>query len=360
MNTYQVELGERSYPIHIGPGMLTRGELLAPFVEGRKALIVTNSLVGPLYLETLQDTLDGLGVEHTYITLDDGEAHKTLSAVASIIDALVEQRCARDDILIALGGGVTGDIAGFAAAAYQRGIQWIQIPTTLLAQVDSSVGGKTGVNHTAGKNLIGAFHQPVCVLADLETLLTLDDRNYHAGLAEVIKYGLIVDSAFFAWLEQNLPALMGRNEAALGIAIERSCAIKAAIVGRDEQERGERALLNFGHTFGHAIEASVGYGHWLHGEAVAAGMVMAAAMSVQMGLLTTEAFGRISALISAAGLPLTPPPVGAQTLLGHMQLDKKTQRGQIRLVLLREIGHAFVSADFPSEALQGTLAVADG
>ncbi len=360
MNTYQVELGERSYPIHIGPGLLARAELLAPFVQDRKVLVVTNSLVGPLYLEALQGSLDTLGVSDGHVTLDDGEAHKTLPAVATIIDALVQQRCARDDVLIALGGGVTGDIAGFAAAAYQRGIQWIQIPTTLLAQVDSSVGGKTGVNHAAGKNLIGAFHQPVCVLADLETLLTLDDRNYHAGIAEIIKYGLIVDSGFFVWLEQNLPALMSRNEAALSIAIERSCAIKAQIVARDEKELGERALLNFGHTFGHAIEASLGYGRWLHGEAVAAGMVMAAAMSVQMGLLATEDFQRISALINAAGLPVTPPPAGAQVLFEHMQLDKKTQRGQIRLVLLRQIGQAFVTADFPSEVLQGTLAIADG
>ncbi len=356
MNTYQVELGERSYPIHIGPGMLTRGELLAPFVEGRKALIVTNSLVGPLYLETLQDTLDGLGVEHTYITLDDGEAHKTLSAVASIIDALVEQRCARDDILIALGGGVTGDIAGFAAAAYQRGIQWIQIPTTLLAQVDSSVGGKTGVNHPLGKNMIGAFHQPVAVIADTDTLSTLPEREFLAGLGEVIKYGIIRDKEFYSWLEDNIELIMQRDNDALEYCIERSCINKAEVVAEDERESGIRAILNLGHTFGHAIETALNYKEWLHGEAVGCGMLMAADLSRRLGLLEEGKVNSIRSILERANLPTSiHENVKAAQMFENMKVDKKSRDGVLYLILLNDIGEAIITSDYTEEALKETI-----
>ncbi|MEM9058514.1 MAG: 3-dehydroquinate synthase [Pseudomonadota bacterium] len=359
MNTLNVDLGDRSYPIHIGSGLIARPELLAPFTADRQVFVVTNSLVGPLYLEPALQTLRETGATVQAVTIEDGEAYKSLNTLAQVLDALVAERYSRDAILLALGGGVTGDLAGFAAACYQRGIDWIQVPTTLLAQVDSSVGGKTAVNHPAGKNLIGAFHQPVAVITDLDTLITLDERHYRAGLAEVIKYGLITDGAFFTWLEQNMEALLARNETALGIAIERSCAIKAQVVAEDETERGRRALLNLGHTFGHAIERAQGYGGWLHGEAVAAGMVMAATMSQKMGLIDNDALGRATRLIEAAGLPTAPPPAGGDTLLEHMQLDKKNRAGRIRLILLRAIGDAFVTGEFDDDALHATLATAD-
>ncbi len=361
MRTLQVDLGSRSYPIHIGADLLAgSGALLGPLVEGRQALIVTNDVVAPLYADRLRAGLLDSCSRLEGLVLRDGEAHKTLDTMALILDALVEQRMGRDGCLIALGGGVTGDVAGFAAACYQRGISFIQVPTTLLAQVDSSVGGKTGVNHPAGKNLIGAFHQPSAVLTDLDTLHTLDERQYRAGLAEVVKYGLIIDAPFFAWLEQASEALNARDPEVLAQAIERCCAIKADVVAQDEQERsGLRALLNLGHTFGHGIERAMGFGGWLHGEAVAAGMVMAAQMSARMDWLGDSDVNRIVHLLQVLGLPVSPPPVGAGKLLEHMRLDKKNRAGRLVLVLLAQIGQATVTADFDEAALMQTLAAAE-
>jgi len=350
--TLTVQLGARSYPIVIGEGLLAEAGVLAARLRGPHAVVVTNDVVGPLYLDAARRALgDRLAAVHV---LPDGEAHKDLDQVAAIIDTLVDAGANRDTTVVALGGGVVGDMAGFAAACYQRGVDFIQVPTTLLAQVDSSVGGKTGVNHARGKNLIGAFHQPVFVLIDLATLDTLPDRELAAGLAEVIKYGLLGDAAFFAWLEDNMAALLRRDTGALQHAVRRCCEMKAAIVTADEREAGRRALLNLGHTFGHAIESVTGYGEWLHGEAVAAGMLMAARAS---GLPADEA-GRIRDLIAAAGLPVAPPPVGAARLRAAMQLDKKVQAGRLRLVLLRSIGEAYVTADFSAQALAEALAPA--
>ena len=301
MNTLQVNLGERSYPIHIGGGLLGRAELVAPHVGGTQVLIVTNETVGPLYLE--QATAAFAEFETAHLILPDGEQYKNLDTLNTVYDALLSRRFDRRCTLVALGGGVVGDITGFAAATYQRGVPFIQIPTTLLAQVDSSVGGKTGVNHALGKNMIGAFHQPRCVIADTGTLVTLDDRQLAAGLAEVIKYGLIDDPDFFAWLETQMGGLIARTPQALAHAIERSCRDKAAVVAADEREAGSRALLNLGHTFGHAIETGMGYGQWLHGEAVAAGMVLAARLSEKLGWLGADERQSITALIAAAGLP---------------------------------------------------------
>jgi 3-dehydroquinate synthase len=360
MRTLDVALGTRAYPILIGAGMIDSNTVLRPFVADRRTLVVTNTVVAPLYAERLEAGLDAVGAEHHRITIADGEEHKTLATMASVLDALVAERMARDACLIALGGGVTGDLAGFAAACYQRGIDWLQIPTTLLAQVDSSVGGKTAVNHPGGKNLVGAFHQPIGVITDLDTLDTLDERHFRAGLAEVIKYGLIVDAPFFAWLEANMVRLRAREAAALEHAIERCCAIKAQVVARDEQERsGQRALLNLGHTFGHGIERAMGYGGWLHGEAVAAGMAMASEMSLRLGWLDDTAHARTLRLLEAAGLPVAPPPIGAEALLDHMRMDKKTRAGRLNLVLLKRIGEAVVTADFAPAALQATLRAAD-
>ncbi len=360
MRTLQVALGERSYPIHIGAGLLGRADLLAPHVHGRRVLLVTNEVVAPLYAEPTAQALRQHAAHVHTLVLADGEAHKTLATAAGIIDAMVDAGLGRDGCVVALGGGVTGDMAGFAAACYQRGVDWVQLPTTLLAQVDSSVGGKTGVNHAAGKNLIGAFHQPVAVLCDLATLATLDPRHYRAGLAEVIKYGLIVDATFFAWLEANMAALLGRDEATLEYAVERCCAIKAEVVAGDERERsGLRALLNLGHTFGHGIERAMGYGGWLHGEAVAAGMVMASDMSRRLGWTGDADHARVAALVGAAGLPVSPPSIGGEALLEHMRFDKKSRGGRLNLVLLKALGEATVSGDFPDEALAATLAAAD-
>jgi 3-dehydroquinate synthase len=289
------------------------------------------------------------------VTLPDGESHKSLGTVARVLDVLVANRFARDCTVLALGGGVVGDMAGFAAACYQRGVAYVQVPTTLLAQVDSSVGGKTGVNHPGGKNLIGAFHQPSAVIADTKTLETLPPRELRAGLAEVIKYGLMIDEALFSWLEQNMEKLLANDAAALTHIIRRSCEIKASIVGRDEREQGDRALLNLGHTFGHALESATGYTKWLHGEAVGAGLLMAATMSHEAGLIPADSVERLRKLLVRAGLPTEEREVRAATALEHMRIDKKVKSGRIRLVLLRSVGASFVTADYPDAALHRTL-----
>ena len=354
MDTVNVELGKRSYPILIGAGLIGRTELFRQHLKAHDLLIVSNSTVAPLYLRSLTASLTGRRVVE--VILPDGEAHKTLANAARVLDVLVANRFARDCALVALGGGVVGDLAGFAAACYQRGVAFAQVPTTLLAQVDSAVGGKTGVNHPGGKNLIGAFHQPLLVMSDTATLATLPERELRAGLAEVIKYGLICDAALFAWLEAHLDELIARDTAALAHVIRRSCEIKAAIVGRDEREQGERALLNLGHTFGHALESATAYQTWLHGEAVGAGLVMAAALSRECGLLSPAEAGRIVRLIERAGLPTRVASVTPAAALEHMRIDKKVLGGRLRLVLLRGIGAAFLSADYPTAALERTLA----
>ncbi|HCB13358.1 MAG TPA: 3-dehydroquinate synthase [Gammaproteobacteria bacterium] len=354
MKTLYVELGDRRYPIHIGPGLLTQRELLRPHIPGRQALVVSNTTVAPLYLEPVCAALDGL--RHEAVILPDGEQYKTLDMLNEIFTALLNHRFDRNCTVIALGGGVIGDMAGFAAACYQRGVHFIQIPTTLLAQVDSSVGGKTAVNHPLGKNMIGAFYQPLCVLADTDTLATLPDRELSAGLAEVIKYGLIRDVPFLVWLETNLEALMARDAAALSEAIERSCRNKAEIVAADERETGERALLNLGHTFGHAIETGVGYGEWLHGEAVAAGMIMAADLSARIGWLDQAQVDRVRQLLARARLPLRPPlALTPDDFLRLMAVDKKVKDGRLRLILLRDLGQAVIASDTDPHFLRETL-----
>ena len=354
MKTLHVELGDRRYPIHIGPGLLGQPELLRPHIAGRQALVVSNTTVAPLYLEPVRAALDGLRQE--VVILPDGEQYKTLDTLNEVFTALLNHRFDRHCTMIALGGGVIGDMAGFAAACYQRGVPFIQIPTTLLAQVDSSVGGKTAVNHPLGKNMIGAFYQPLCVLADTDTLATLPDRELSAGLAEVIKYGLIRDLPFLKWLEANLEALLARDAAALSEAIERSCRNKAEIVAADERETGERALLNLGHTFGHAIETGVGYGEWLHGEAVATGMVMAADLSARLGGLSQEQVDRVRRLLARARLPLQPPPeLTPDDFLRLMAVDKKVKDGRLRLILLRELGQGIIAEQVDPRFLQETL-----
>ena len=350
-----VELAERSYPIFIGAGLLGDHALLARATKSKQVMVVTNDRVGPLYHEAVREGLKDRQLAS--VVLPDGEAHKTLESFSRIMSALLEHRFERGCTVVALGGGVIGDLAGFAAACYQRGVRFVQIPTTLLAQVDSAVGGKTAVNHPLGKNMIGAFHQPVAVLADLDTLETLEAREFRAGVAEVIKYGLIRDREFFEWLESNLDALMVRDAAAVTHAIKRSCENKAEVVVADEHESGERALLNFGHTFGHAIEQALGYGSWLHGEAVAAGMCMAARMSARVGMIAPTTRDRVIALVARAGLPTEPPAgPGVEDLLGAMSVDKKNQDGRIRLVLLDAIGHASVREEYDREALLDVLA----
>lgn len=355
VHTLDVALGDRSYPIHIGSGLVDQGALIASRLPQKKAAIVTNDVVGPLYLGRLQASLAAAGVTAVPIVLPDGEAHKNWQTLNRIFDALLEHRCERQTTLIALGGGVVGDIAGFAAAVFQRGMPFVQVPTTLLSQVDSAVGGKTAINHPAGKNMIGAFYQPLVVVADTATLNTLPERELSAGLAEVIKYGAIGDLAFFEWLEANVDALVARDPAALAYAIEQSCRAKAAVVAQDERESGVRALLNFGHTFGHAIEAGLGYGDWLHGEAVAAGMVVAARLSQGLGLASAADVERLENLLRRAKLPVVAPPLGGPAhyleLMGH---DKKVSGGRIRYVLLRRLGEAFVS-EAPEEAVTAAL-----
>jgi 3-dehydroquinate synthase len=353
VNTLKVELGDRSYPILIGEGLLRQLELVRQHVVARDVLIVSNTTVAPLYMESLAAALGGSRVVEAI--LPDGEAHKTLATVSRVLDVLVANRFGRDCTVVALGGGVVGDMAGFAASCYQRGVPYVQVPTTLLAQVDSSVGGKTGVNHPGGKNLIGAFHQPSAVLADTSTLATLPMRELRAGLAEVIKYGLICDAPFFDWLEANMDRLLAADPTALAHVIQRSCEIKAQIVGRDEREHGDRALLNLGHTFGHAVESATHYTQLLHGEAIGAGLLMAAAMSHECGFIEAAQVERLRRLLERVGLPVKIDGVPPGVALEHMRIDKKVQSGRMRLVLLRAIGDSFVTADYPEPALQRTL-----
>lgn len=343
MHTLQVSLGERSYPIHIASGLLDRADLLAPHVKAAQAVVVTNETVAPLYLQRLKNTLEKAGVSVIPVILPDGERFKTWETLNLIFDALLGAHCERSTPLIALGGGVIGDMGGFAAACYQRGMPFIQVPTTLLSLVDSSVGGKTAINHPLGKNMIGAFYQPRLVLADIATLDSLPERELRAGLAEVIKYGLIRDPAFLVWLETNLERLLARDKESLIYAVHRSCANKAEVVAADERESGERALLNLGHTFGHAIETGMGYGAWLHGEAVAAGTMIASELSRLLGWLTADDVERVRRIFSRAGLPVVAPGLGVARYLELMRHDKKVQDGRLRLVLLRSVGQAVLS-----------------
>ena len=355
MQTLNVELANRSYPIHIGRNLISNASLILPYLKRKHVAVVTNTTVAPLYLSQLSQTLQAAGVSVIPIVLPDGEAYKNAETLNKIYDALLQNRCERSTTLIALGGGVIGDLTGYAAATYLRGVPFIQIPTTLLSQVDSSVGGKTGINHPLGKNMIGAFYQPQLVLADIDTLQTLPAREFSAGMAEVIKYGLIRDPEFFNWLETNIVKLMALDEAVLSDAIYRSCQNKAEVVARDEHENGERALLNLGHTFGHAIENAMGYGVWLHGEAVAAGTMLAADLSQRMGWLTNDEVKRIHALLTKANLPLDAPKLGVERYLDLMQLDKKVADGKIRLVLQQGIGKAVITSDYDADALKVTL-----
>ena len=343
MHSLNVSLNDRAYPIYIGGGLLNRVDLILRHLTSPRVAIVSNSTIAPLYLATLAEPLRAAGVKLTEIILADGEQHKNWETLNIIFDALLAERCDRSTTIIALGGGVIGDLAGFAASCYQRGVPLIQVPTTLLAQVDSSVGGKTGINHPRGKNMIGAFWQPRLVLADTDTLKTLPERELAAGLAEVIKYGLIRDLPFLDWLEANLDRLLARDAAALAHAVERSCANKAEVVIADELEtatEGGRALLNLGHTFGHAIETGLGYGVWLHGEAVGAGMRMAAELSRRLGWLSAADVTRVCSLLRRAGLPVQGAPLGAQRYLDLMGHDKKVVAGRLRLVLLKRLGEA--------------------
>jgi 3-dehydroquinate synthase len=354
MRTLQVDLGDRSYPIFIGPGLVGKSGLLARWIVSTQVMVVTNETIAPLYLDAVLEMLQGFAVES--VILPDGESYKTLDIMAGIFDALIEKRFNRNATLVALGGGVVGDIAGFAAACYQRGIAFVQVPTTLLAQVDSSVGGKTGVNHPRGKNMIGAFYQPLCVIADTDTLKTLDDRQLRAGIAEVIKYGLIRDPEFFVWLEENMEALLDRDAEALAFAIERSCRNKASVVAEDEREAGVRATLNLGHTFGHAIETGAGYGKYLHGEAVAVGICLAADLSRRLGWITGSEVDRIIALLQRAGLPVQPPAeMRVEDYLEIMAVDKKNVDGEIRLILLERIGKAALPQSVAIDQLKATL-----
>ena len=345
--TLQVQLNERSYPISIGSALLDDAALMAACMTARRVAIVTNTVVAPLYLDRLHATLAAAGKEAIDIILPDGEEEKNWSGLMLIFDALLAHKCDRKTTLIALGGGVVGDMTGFAAASYMRGVPFIQIPTTLLAQVDSSVGGKTGINHPLGKNMIGAFYQPQAVLADITTLNTLPARELSAGLAEVIKYGAIIDAEFFDWLEQNIDQLVQRDATALVHAIRRCCEIKADVVRQDEREGGLRAILNFGHTFGHAIEAGMGYGVWLHGEAVGCGMVMAANLSCRMGFIDALQRDRVTALVKRAGLPIVPPDLGLSRWIELMQVDKKSEGGQIKFILMKPLGAACITVVAP-------------
>jgi len=343
MQTLKVSLGERSYPIHIGTDLLSRGDLLLPYLKQKKAVVVSNTTVAPLYLARLMDTLHKGGISAFSVILPDGEQYKNWEILNQIFDALLGAHSERGTTLIALGGGVIGDMGGFAASCYQRGMPFIQVPTTLLSQVDSSVGGKTAINHPLGKNMIGAFYQPKLVLADISTLETLPDRELRAGLAEVIKYGLIRDLEFFVWLEHNIDAMLARDREALAYAVHRSCANKAEVVAADERETGERALLNLGHTFGHAIETGMGYGEWLHGEAVSAGTLIAVELSRRLGFVSVSEVSRVEKLFSQAGLPVQGPRLGAERYLELMRHDKKVEDGKLRLVLLKGIGKAMLS-----------------
>ena len=355
MITLKVNLGERSYPICIGQELLSQSELITQHIPGNSALIVTNTTVAPLYLQQLEQSLGD--IRHQSLILEDGEEFKNLEVLSSIYDFLLKNRYDRNTTLIALGGGVIGDITGYAAATYQRGVHLIQIPTTLLSQVDSSVGGKTAVNHPLGKNMIGAFYQPRAVIADTTTLNTLEDRQLSSGIAEVIKYGLIRDIEFLQWLEENLDRLLDREPEALAYAIERSCKNKAEIVAADEKESGQRALLNLGHTFGHAIETGMGYGIWLHGEAIASGMVMAARLSHTLGWISENDVSRVVNILERANLPVKAPQnMSADRFIELMAIDKKVSDGVLKLVLYKAIGHAVISKDYTEVALREAIA----
>ena len=354
MKTLTVDLDQRSYPIYIGSDLIDRPELFEACSKASSIYVVTNTTVAPLYAERLSKTLATFGKSVRTITLPDGESFKDWKNLQTIFDELLKHGADRQTVLVALGGGVIGDMTGFAAASFMRGIRFIQVPTTLLSQVDSSVGGKTGINHPLGKNMIGAFHQPVAVVADLNTLKTLPPRELSAGLAEVIKHGAIADASFLDWIEANTNALLACDIEAMSHAVLRSCEIKSAVVSADEREGGVRATLNFGHTFGHAIEAGMGYGEWLHGEAVACGMVMGAKLSCLLQKITQADVDRLTRIIHAMHLPITAPKFGAERYIELMQVDKKAEGGQIRYVLLEQIGKAYMSTA-PHEAVLETL-----
>jgi len=354
MKTLHVDLNDRSYPIHIGAGLLKKQALIAPHIKGKTTVTVSNTTVAPLYLDSVHKLIQV--PENTDIILPDGEQYKTMETLGQIYTEMLEARCDRKTTLLALGGGVVGDVAGFASASYQRGINFIQIPTTLLAMVDSSVGGKTGVNHPLGKNMIGAFHQPQCVIIDTETLNTLDGRQLSAGIAEIIKYGYINDMEFIDWIDENMDKLLARDPEALAYAIFHSCEHKAKIVAADEKEAGQRALLNLGHTFGHAIETGMGYGKWLHGEAISAGMVMAAELSKAHGWISGDDVNSIRALLIKAKLPVDPPKeIDAEQFTKLMSIDKKVQDGVLHLVLMESLGESFICSDYDKDALQQIL-----
>ena len=357
MESLRVALGSRSYPIHLGAGLIDRAELYAPHLRGTAA-ILSNEVVLPLYGARLRKALEAAGARVTELALPDGEAAKSWQTLDLVFDRLLEARLGRDATIVALGGGVVGDLAGFAAATYQRGIAFVQVPTTLLAQVDSSVGGKTAINHARGKNMVGAFHQPVAVISDVATLDTLPERELRAGLAEVIKHGAALDADFFSWLEAHMDELLARERAALVHAVRRSCELKAAVVAEDERETGRRALLNLGHTFGHAIEAATGFGSWLHGEAVAAGMVLAAELSTRIGLLERPDAERIARLIARAGLPTRPPALARSQWHELMSIDKKSAAGRVRFVLLEGMGRAKLQAGIDQRLVDEVIAAA--
>jgi 3-dehydroquinate synthase len=355
MQTVRVALGSRGYPIHIGPGLLRRADLVTAILREPRAAIVTNTTVAGLHLEAFAAALEAAGVACVRIVVPDGEDHKDWATLDAVFDALLAHRCDRRTAIVALGGGVIGDLAGFAAATYQRGVPFVQVPTTLLAQVDSSVGGKTAINHPRGKNMVGAFHQPLVVLADTDALATLPDRELRAGLAEVIKHGAIRDAALFGWLETNVERVLARDPDALSHVVKRSVEIKAEVVAADEREAGERALLNFGHTFGHAIEAGLGYGTWLHGEAVGAGMAMAADLSARVGLLDGASVARLRRLLGRAGLPVAGPRLDADRYVALMAIDKKAAAGRTPFILLERLGAAVIRGDVPPAAVRATL-----
>jgi len=358
METVRVALGERSYPIHIGAGALDAAELYRPHLGAGRVAVITNPVVAPLYFGRVKAALARAGADAFEVLVEDGEQAKSWASLERVLDALLAARLGRDGVVVALGGGVVGDLAGFAAAVYQRGVDFIQLPTTLLAQVDSSVGGKTAINHPRGKNMVGAFHQPAAVIADVAALATLPARELRAGVAEVIKHGFALDAGLVEWLETNMEALLAREPAALAHVVRRSCELKAAVVAADERESGQRAVLNLGHTFGHAIEAGAGYGTWSHGEAVAAGMVMAAGLSVRTGLLDAASEARVRALVLRAGLPTNGPALAPERYLELMALDKKAAGGRLRFILLQRIGHAVLRGDVDARLVRETLAAA--
>jgi len=353
-----VTLGDRTYPMHIGAGLLGDESLYAQYIASKSVAVISNRIVAPLYLERVQRAIERAGGRVVPILIEDGEQAKAWATLDHVVDAMLAARCGRDSVVVALGGGVVGDLAGFAAAVYQRGIPFIQMPTTLLAQVDSSVGGKTAINHARGKNMVGAFHQPLAVIADVGVLETLPDRELRAGMAEVIKHGFILDLQFVAWLEANMGKLLARDRAALSHAVRRSCELKAQVVAADERETGLRAILNFGHTFGHAIEAGVGYGEWLHGEAVASGMVMATELSARAGTLRREDADRVKALIALAGLPVQGPKLAIERYLELMQVDKKAADGRIRFILLDGLGRATLRGNLDARLVRESIAAA--